>query len=174
MNLAENLFELYFTNQISLENFIKKIGVFENGFLEDLLGQIDEAIKLKNVLRLEHLIYSLCLWNDCIKEKKTPGLELFLNKLNELLVADWHHSHEDIILLLQKISSVESLQYLYDAIELRPQYLVWDNNYAFEVKCIRALYYIGREKSFSYLERLCKHSNEVIRDMAQRQIKKMM
>lgn len=47
---------------------------------------------------------------------------------------------EVIVLLLQKISSVDSLKYLYNAIELRPQYLTLDNNYAFEIKCVRAIY----------------------------------
>lgn len=94
--------------------------------------------------------------------------------LNQLLISDWHYKHEDIASLLQKISSVKSIDYLYDAIELHPQYLEWDDNYAFEVKCVRAIYYIGKEKSFSYLEKLCKHSNRIIREMAQRQIKKLM
>lgn len=75
-------------------------------------------------------------------------------------------NHEDIAWLLQKISSAKSLEYLYDAIELHPQYLAWDDNFAFEIKCVRAIYHIGKEK-------LCKHSNEVIRKMAQRQIKKI-
>lgn len=94
--------------------------------------------------------------------------------LNKLLVSDWHYQHENIVLVLQKISSVKSIEYLYDAIELQPQYLAWDDNYAFEVKCVRAIYYIGKEKSYSCLEKLCRHPNGVIREMAQRQIGKLM
>ncbi|MDE5778879.1 MAG: hypothetical protein K2I10_10310, partial [Lachnospiraceae bacterium] len=90
-----------------------------------------------------------------------------------LLISNWHYKHEDITWFLQKISSDKSIKYLYDAIELHPEYLAWDDNYSFEVKCVRGIYYIGREKSYSYLEKLCKHSNEVIREMAQRQIKKI-
>lgn len=80
---------------------------------------------------------------------------------------------EEIVTLLQKICSEKSIKYLYDAIELHPQYLEWDDNYAFEVKCVRAIYHIGKEKSFSYLEELCEHPNAVIREMAQRQLKKL-
>lgn len=98
----------------------------------------------------------------------------YVSILNKLLISDWHFQHENIVLILQKISSVESLEYLYNAIGLHLQYLEWDDNYAFEVKCIRAIYYIGKEKSCSYLDKLCKHSNKIISEMAQRQIKKMM
>ena len=93
--------------------------------------------------------------------------------LDKLLISDWHYQHENIVLLLEKISCFESVDYLYNAIELHPLYLSWDDNYAFEVKCVRAIYYIGKEKSFSYLETLCKHENSIIREMAQRQIRKL-
>ncbi len=92
---------------------------------------------------------------------------------SKLLISDWHYKHEDIATLLQKISSEKSIKYLYDAIELHPEYLEWDDNYAFEVKCVQAIYHIGMEKSYSYLEELCKHPNVVIRETAQRQLKKL-
>lgn len=50
-------------------------------------------------------------------KKNVCGFKKFLDTLNELLVADWHYKHEDIVLLLQKISSVKSMRYLYDAID---------------------------------------------------------
>lgn len=89
------------------------------------------------------------------------GLEKFLDKLNKLLISDWHQNNEDVVWLLQKISSDKSIEYLYDAIELHPQYLVWDDNYAFEVKCVRAIYYIGKEKAFPHLEKLLPFRNSV-------------
>ena len=95
----------------------------------------------------------------------------YVNILDKLLISDWHHQHENIVILLQRISCFESVDYLNSAIELHPQYLSWDDNYAFEIKCVRAIYHIGKEKSFSYLEKLCKHENSIIREMAQRQIK---
>ncbi len=125
-----------------------------------------EAYQNQNSDKVEEFIYLVFIF------------EVFdvrlLNILHYLLVSDWHYKHEDIVLLLQKISSVDSLKYLYNAIELRPQYLTLDNNYAFEIKCVRAIYYIGKEKSFPYLEKLCANTNSVIREMAQRQIKKIM
>lgn len=52
-------------------------------------------------------------------------------------------------------------------------YLSLYENYPFEIKCVRAIYYIGEEKSRSYLEELCKHDNDVIREMAKRQLSKL-
>lgn len=173
MELAESVFNAYFKKQMNLEELVEKLGINESDFLEHLLCEMDEVFMSQDALRLEHLIYALYLWNERIGEKNVYGLEKFLDRLNKLLVSDWHHNHEDIVWLLQKISSAKSLEYLYDAIELHPQYLAWDDNFAFEIKCVRAIYYIGKEKSFFYLEKLCKHSNEVIRKMAQRQIKKI-
>lgn len=173
MELTESLFDAYFKHQISLENFIKKLGIYESDFLECLLCEMTEVFKLQDAIRLEHLIYALFLWDERIGEKNIHELEKFLDKLNRLVVSDWHHDHEDIVWLLQKKSSVNSLDYLYNAIELHPQYLEWDDNYAFEKKCVRAIYYIGKEKSFPYLEKLCKHPNKIISEMAERQIKKL-
>ncbi len=126
-----------------------------------------EAYQSQNSDKVEEFIYLVFIF-EVFDER-------LLNILHYLLVCDWHYKHEDIVLLLQKISSVDSLKYLYNAIELRPQYLTLDNNnYAFEIKCVRAIYYIGKEKSFPYLEKLCASTNSVIREMAQRQIKKIM
>lgn len=174
MELTTDLFKAYFKNQISLEVFINKLGIYEDEFSDYLLSEMVMAFESQDAERLGYLIYALFLWDERMGEQKANELEKFLDILNELLISDWHYKHEDITLLLQKISSDKSIKYLYDAIELHPEYLAWDDNYSFEVKCVRAIYYIGKEKSYSYLEKLCKHSNNVIREMAQRQIKKLM
>lgn len=172
--LTTDLFNAYFMNKISLEVFTNKLGIYEDEFSDYLLLDMVMAFDSQDAERLGYLIYPLFLWDEQMGEHKAYELEKFLDILNELLISDWHHKHEDITLLLQKISSEKSIKYLYDAIELHPEYLAWDDNYSFEVKCVRAIYYIGKKKSFSYLEKLCRHSNNVIREMAQRQIKKLM
>lgn len=159
-----NVISKLMLGQISKEQFL------EINAISDITDAIEkgllEAYQSQNADNVEEFIYL------------TFAFEVFdvrnVDILNQLVVSDWHYKHEDIALLLQRISSLDSIEYLYDAIELRPQYLEWDDNYAFEVKCVRAIYYIGKEKSFSYLEKLCKHPNDVIREMAQRQIKKLM
>lgn len=174
MELTTDLFNAYFKKQISLEVFINKLGIYEDEFSDYFLSEMVMAFESQDAEWLGYLIYALFLWDERMGEQKANELEKFLDILNKLLISDWHYKHEDITLLLQKISSDKSIKYLYDAIELHPEYLAWDDNYSFEVKCVRAIYYIGKEKSFSYLEKLCKHSNNVIREMAQRQIKKLM
>lgn len=124
-----------------------------------------EAYQSKNAEAVDELLYLVSLYE--IYNGRIVGI------LNELLVCDWHFKHEDIVLLLEKMSAFESLRYIYDAIELKPRYLQWDENFPFEVKCVRALYYIGKEKSLPYLENLSKNSNEIIREMAKRQLKKL-
>ncbi len=150
--------------QISKEQFleINAISDISNTIVNGLL----EAYQSKNADSVEEFIYLTFVFEFFDKR--------ILDVAKRLLISDWHYKHEDITYILQKISSCESIKYLYKAIELQPQYLAWDDNYAFEVKCVRAIYYIGKEKSFSYLEKLCKHPNDVIREMAQRQIKKLM
>lgn len=97
----------------------------------------------------------------------------YVDILHRLLLSTWHYKHEDIVILLERISSLKSLDYLYDAIDLCPLYLKDEDNYVFEVKCVRAIYYIGKDKAYTYLEKLCLHENEVVREMAKRQIEKI-
>lgn len=150
--------------QISKEQFLEINAIsdianaIENGLLE--------AYQSQNADSVEEFVYLTFVF-EIFDER-------IVDVVNKLLVSDWHYKHEDITWILQRISSAESIEYLYDAIKLRPQYLEWDDNYAFEVKCVRAIYHIGKEKAFSYLEKLCKHSNDIIREMAQRQLKKLM
>lgn len=96
----------------------------------------------------------------------------YVDLLNKLLLLDWHFQHENISILLQKISDTESLPYLYNAICTHPKYVLLDENCAFQKKCVRALYHIGKEKSINYLKELCKNKNSIISDIAQRQLKK--
>lgn len=173
MKLTRSLFDAYFKNQVSLENFIEKLGIHDKDFLDYFLCEMIEVSNLKDANMLEYFIYTLFLWEEQVGRDDLHELEKYVGILNELLVSDWHYKHEDIALLLQKISSYESIEFLYKAIEIQPQYLEWDDNYAFEVKCVRAIYHIGKEKAIPYLEKLCNHSNAVIREMAQRQIKKI-
>lgn len=151
-------------DQISKEEFLVENAILEID--EEILKGLNEAYQSRNANYVEEFVYLIFAFD--VFEKK------IVNILNELLLVNWHYKHEDIALALEKISSSKSLDFLYNAIELHPQYLSWDDNYAFEVKCVRAIYYIGKEKAYSYLEKLCNHKNSVIREMAQRQFKKLL
>lgn len=149
--------------QVSKEQFLE---MNEISNISDLITNgLFDAYQSKNADMVEELIYLTFVF-EFFDEK-------IVDVVNQLLVSDWHYKHEDITWILQRISSYESIKFLYDAIELHPQYLAWNDNYTFEVKCVRAIYHIGKEKAIPYLEKLCNHSNAVIREMAQRQIKKI-
>lgn len=139
-----------------------------------LQTEVEKTTLNHDANRLENLLYALLLWEDRNGEDNIQGLVNFLKVLDGLLISDWHTQHENIVLLLQKISNVESLDYLFNAIELKPQCLSWDDNYAFEVKCVRAIYYIGKERAIQYLEKLCRNENDIVREMAQRQLSKLL
>ena len=149
--------------KISKEDFLKQNNIVN---IEEVIAKgLIAAYENKEAESVEVLLYLVFKFEVFNVE--------YVSIINKLLISDWHHQHENIVILLQKISCFESVDYLNSAIELHPQYLSWDDNYAFEIKCVRAIYHIGKEKSFSYLEKLCKHENSIIREMAQRQIKKL-
>ncbi len=149
--------------QISKEQFleINKISDLPN----TIVNGLHEAYQSKNADSVEEFIYLTFVFEFFDKR--------ILDVSNRLLICDWHYKHEDIVWILQKISSCDSIEYLYKAIKLQLQYLAWDDNYTFEVKCVRAIYYIGKEKTFPYLKKLCNYPNCVIREMALKQIKKL-
>ena len=149
--------------KISKTDFLQENDIIH---IEEVIEKgLETAYEKKDVENIENFLYLIFKFEVFNKE--------YVNILNKLLISDWHYKHEDIVTLLQKISLEKSIKYLYDAIELHPEYLEWDDNYAFEVKCVRAIYHIGMEKSYSYLEELCEHPNAVVREMAQRQLKKL-
>ena len=149
--------------EISKEHFLEINAISD--IPNTIVNGLREAYQNKNSDSVEEFIYLTFVF-EFFDER-------IVDVANRLLVCDWHYKHEDITWILQKISSCKSLEYLYEAIELHPKYLVEDDNYAFEVKCVRAIYHIGKEKSFPYLEKLCSHHIDVIKEMAQRQIKKI-
>ncbi len=150
-------------DKISKTEFLKKNGITH---IEEVLKcGLEAAYEKGDAENVEDFIYLIFKFEIFSNE--------YVDILNRLLLSKWHYKHEDIVILLQKISSKKSIKYLYEAIELHPEYLEWDDNYAFEVKCVRTIYHIGMEKSYSYLEELCKHPNAVIKEMAQRQLKKL-
>ena len=158
----DNIYKLM-QGQITKEEFLEINAIIN--LRDEIERGLAKAYQKKSSDSVEKFIYLIFVF-ELFKIE-------YVNVLNKLLLSDWHYQHENIALLLQKIASPESLEFLYKAIELKPKYLEWDENHAFEVKCIRGLYQIGKRKSFSYLQKLCGHPDHIIREMAQRQTKKL-
>lgn len=150
--------------KISNKAFLKANNIMQ---IESFIKQgLNESFKSKSATAIEQYIYLIFRFEVYSKE--------YVDILNKLLISSWHYQHENIAILLEKISALSSIPYLYDAIDLHPQYLTLENSHAFEIKCVRSIYYIGRESSLPYLKKLCTHSIPEVREMAQQQIMKLL
>ncbi|MDR6340044.1 hypothetical protein HNQ91_003109 [Filimonas zeae] len=63
----------------------------------------------------------------------------YVGILCRLLGEDWHFKHEDIVLILQDLKSIDSVGALYNAVFLKLEYLNYDESYSLARKCIHAL-----------------------------------
>jgi hypothetical protein len=83
-----------------------------------------------------------------------------------LLVADWHHKHEDIARALQQLADPAAVPALRHAAELDLPYLEYDEDRALSRKCMWALSDIRTAEAVAALESLSHSSNPVVRDLA--------
>lgn len=167
MNLSKGLFLGYFDNKMTQEELCASIGVKDTEFEHFLLTEIVKAYKQEDAEMIEYLIFTVFLAEEEL------NISSFVDILNKLILCKWHNKHEDIALLLQKIRASESIEYLYKAIFLNPAYLEWDDNYAFEKKCIHAIAKCGKQEAVDKLKLLTTNKNEIIRLCAERQLQKV-
>lgn len=92
--------------------------------------------------------------------------------LNNLILCGWHKQHENIAMILQRLKSPKSVDYLYTTINKKYSYLDYDDNYALAVKCIWALGDIGNKEAKEYLKKLLNSENEIIIDNARKQLER--
>lgn len=164
MNLSNSIFEEFFMNKISEEELIDQLEVGSPQFEKKLKEEMKSTIFKRDGKRLAYLIYTLFLTENSI------DMNVYLDILNQLIICDWHKEHENIAMILQKIHSPSSVAYLKKALYLNPEYLNWDDNYAFEVKIIWALGYIKNSESKKVLELVSKESNEILARNARQQL----
>ncbi len=167
MNLSKDLFQKYFSNKITQDELCVSIGIWNTEFEQFLLTEMVHAYKHEDAEMIEYLIFTMFLAEEEI------NLSLFTDILNRLILCKWHNKHEDIALLLQKIRASESIKYLYKAIFLKPAYLEWDDNYAFEKKCIHAIAKCGNQEAVDKLNLLITDKNEIVRLCAVKQLQKL-
>lgn len=169
MNLSREVFNNYFSKKISDTEFEKEIGINTDEFPVALNNEIKSTTEKQDSEMLEFLIYALFWWNDRGVNKST-SLEYFSQVLNELIIVKWHTQHENIVMLIQKIGNEESIEYLNKAIYLQLEYLEWDDNYAFQTKCVRALASIGGTKAVTALKAIAEIDNPIIKKLAKRKL----
>ncbi len=164
MMFDKQVYEKYFEKKISKNeldeildiNILKKEGV--------MIESLKYAIDYQDSEYLYYLIYTLHL-----KECKFNFEEL-IEYLNILLLELWHNVHEDIVRLLEKYGNEKSVDILYEAIFLKLDYLEWDENYSFERRCVMAISKIHTSGSEKILRELESSSNEMISDVATKQL----
>lgn len=98
--------------------------------------------------------------------------EDYVGIICKLLESHWHFQHENIAMILQKLKSPASIDYLYKAALTQLDYLDFDEAYALAVKCIWALGDINTEDSRKKLKVITESENEIIRDNAVKQLER--
>jgi HEAT repeat protein len=95
--------------------------------------------------------------------------------LCELLLADFHTRHEDIILALQHAAAPYSIPYLKEAVLLKPrlEYLAYDDYGAYSKKCFWALRAIGTPEAIAVIREFTSSEDLVAREQALYRLSKL-
>ena len=171
MNTVDNdLVEMWLKKKISEEEFLKIIEKLISDDKDCLIRDLKEGFKNKDSKRIEFLVLAISIIDGKLS---CFCLNDYLDILNNLLVENWHNKHEDLVYLLERIHDSKSIDFLIKAMNLDLDYLSWDDNYSFERKIIHAIYHIGGKKAHEYLDYLCLSSNQIIKETAMKQLKKI-
>lgn len=164
------IFDEYFKKIITFEglkNELSSIYSFDNNCF---ITALKDSIVQKNSEHVDYLIYSMFVLEDIINIQNNHD---YLDVFNKLLLEKWHNKHEDIVMLIQRINNFESVEFLFKAVYLKPDYLSWDDNYSFEKKCIHAIARIGKQDSIKYLSVLCDDANPIIKECSEKQLSRL-
>lgn len=151
-------------NKISKKKFLKQFSVnieTKENYLNDLLQEAYESKDSESVEYSLAIYWSFSYSGECI------------SILNRLLAVDWHYSHEDIALILQKKQDPYSTNVLYKTALTKFQYLEINNSEALARKCIYALGAINTVDSRKYLVDIANSDDEVVSEFAKHQLKKI-
>jgi len=119
----------------------------------EILNAIKAAIAVKDSDALRH---ALSLMNE---QKHLVPI------LNQILLEDWHDSHEDIVFELGLMEDNSSTNQIALAATIPFQHLVeWNNLHEFQRKCAYALARIGTEESRNALNTLSQSSDTYLRE----------
>lgn len=86
--------------------------------------------------------------------------------LGNLLLEKWHNSHEDIVMIMQKLKDPSSIPFLEKAIYLNLDYLSYNNNESLIRKCAFALGDINTPESKEVINKLLQSDNEIVKKVA--------
>lgn len=92
--------------------------------------------------------------------------------LLELEPADWHHKHEDVVSMLGKLKSPETIDTLFHATQWIPEYLDYDDSRALARKAIWALGGVSGAEATRALTLLLEDKDEELREAAAEQLRR--
>lgn len=164
--IRNSLFKLM-NNELSKDNFLIEIGINVNTLNSVILDMLKIAFENQDGDLVEDAIYLLCVYEEFV------DLNDYVDILNKIICTDWHIDHENIALLLEEAKSPSSVDSLYKNVFAKYNYLTWDKNYALAVKCIYGLGKIATKSAIEKLKCLSKENNEVIKENAINQLKKL-
>jgi hypothetical protein len=133
-------------------------------YIESIL---DESVRDQNSEDLDYA--STLLFFD--PEFETT--EKYVDILDSILIQDWHHNHEDIALMLQRLRSPKSIDTLYIRALSKPVYMAYDETYSLARKCIHALADINTKESKEKLILLSKSEIPEVREKSIKQLRQM-
>jgi hypothetical protein len=96
--------------------------------------------------------------------------EEHVDLLSDLLNKDWHEQHENIVSLLDRVSSPKAVEALRHAAEWVPGYLDYDDSRALAVKALWALGDTPGAAAENALLLLSRSDSEVVRTAAEHQL----
>lgn len=150
------------TGEISKEKFLKKNNIAD---IEDVIMRgLHNAYEIEDAEHTDIFIYLIFVY-ELYTEK-------YVSILNELLVCGWHYQHENIAMILKKIKSPASVEYLYREVLTQREYLAYNDNESKIVKCLWALGEIGTENALQKLSILAERKEQIIRKNAIQQMER--
>ncbi len=132
-----------------------------------LLELVKTAQQSKSQEDLEFAL--LILYQELLRDHKAGDPKI----LCELILEDWHYSHEDIATILSKIKDPDSVECLYRASGLHLDYLDYDETFQLARKCIKGLAAIGTPEANARLFMLTTGTPEPVSQYAKKELKRL-
>lgn len=130
-------------------------------YTNELLEKLGDAIQMHDSKGVEYL----CLISE------VDGIDKrFTNILCKLLEENWHHSHEDIVMMMEIIKDPASVDCMYKISINIPSY---DDGRSLAKKCIWALGAINTADAKEKLKMLSMSDDEIIKNAAVMQLQYM-
>lgn len=90
--------------------------------------------------------------------------------LRHLIGADWHTAHEDVVSALDELRDGGAVEALFEATQMVPEYLEFDDARALAVKAIWALGNIGNATAREKLKIIADSNDEILQRNALKQL----